>query len=80
MWKIKHIYDGDYGCEELTPGAKPRVSVTLINESGEERIVSVEDVWLTANQLDLGSEWPETNVHHGRYNVKKELKKYCEEK
>ncbi len=58
MWKIKHIYDGDYGCEELTPGEEPKVSVTLTNELGEERFVSVEDAWLRENKLELGSEWP----------------------
>lgn len=26
MWKIKQIFDGDYGCEELQPGQKPKVS------------------------------------------------------
>lgn len=26
------ISDGDYGCEELAPGARPKVSVTLENE------------------------------------------------
>ena len=32
MWKIKHIFDGEYGCEELAEGQRPKVSVTLINE------------------------------------------------
>lgn len=57
MWKIRHIFDGDYGCEELAPGAKPMVSVTLINEAGEEKILSVEDEYLVSHQLDVGSEW-----------------------
>lgn len=57
MWKIKHIFDGDYGCEALQPGEKPKVSVTLINEQEQTRVVSVEDEWLTANGLDVGSEW-----------------------
>ncbi len=57
MWKIRHIFDGDYGCEELVPGAKPMVSVTLINEVGEEKILSVEDEYLVSHQLDVGSEW-----------------------
>ena len=34
MWKIKQIFDGDYGCEELAPGESPHVSVTLVNETG----------------------------------------------
>ena len=36
MWKIKHIFDGEYGCEELAEGQRPKVSVTLINEKEEE--------------------------------------------
>lgn len=57
-WKIKHIFDGDYGCEELMPGENPKVTVTLINELGEEKVISVEDIWLTENDLDVGSVWP----------------------
>lgn len=59
MWKIKQIFDGDYGCEELAPGAAPKVSVTLENELGEKKYVSVEDEWLVKNNLDEGSEWIE---------------------
>ena len=25
MWKIKQIFDGDYGCEELAEDQSPRV-------------------------------------------------------
>ena len=58
MWKIKQIFDGEFGCEELAPGEKPKVSVTLVNETGEEKYVSVEDEWLLENGLDVGSIWP----------------------
>ena len=58
MWKIKQISDGEFGCEELAPGEKPKVSVTLVNEAGEEKYVSVEDEWLLENRLDVGSIWP----------------------
>ena len=34
QWKIKQIFDGDYGCEELKPGEKPKVSVTLVDDYG----------------------------------------------
>ena len=54
--KIKQIFDGDYGCEELQPGQKPKVSVTLVDDAGNEKFVSVEDDWLTENGLDVGSE------------------------
>lgn len=53
------IFDGDYGCKELVPGAKPKVSVMLENERSEQKYVSVEDDWLVENDLDIGSEWPE---------------------
>jgi hypothetical protein len=59
MWIIQHIFDGEYGCEEAKPGSKPRVSVTLENESGELRYETVEDAWLTENGLDVGSVWIE---------------------
>lgn len=58
MWKIKQIFDGDFGCEELQPGQKPKVSVTLVDEAGNEKFVSAEDDWLVENGLDVGSEWP----------------------
>ena len=58
-WNIKQIFDGDYGCEELVPGQSPRVSVTLVNEVGGERFVSVEDAWLVERGLDEGSQWPQ---------------------
>jgi hypothetical protein len=61
MWIIKHIFDGDYGCEEAEPGSKPRVSITLENESGEQRYETIEDAWLTENGLDVGSVWPEAS-------------------
>ena len=57
MWTIKQIFDGDYGCEELQAGQKPKVSVTLENEAGEVRYVTVDDEWLTENNLNIGSKW-----------------------
>jgi hypothetical protein len=65
MWTIKHIFDGDYGCEESASGSKPRVSVTLENESGEQRYESVEDDWLTENGLDVGAVWKEKECKKG---------------
>ena len=58
-WKIRQIFDGDYGCEERLPGQGPKVSVTLVDESGVEKYVSVEDNWLTERVLTEGSLWPE---------------------
>lgn len=58
MWKIVQIFDGDYGCEELLPNSQPKVSVTIENEHGEQKYVSVEDDWLVQNGLDVGSIFP----------------------
>lgn len=67
MWKIKQIFDGDYGCEETcseTGQAKePMVSVTLVKENtgenGKEPIkyVTVPDRFLTEHGLEEGSDW-----------------------
>ncbi len=57
MWNIEEIFDGSYGCEELLPGEKPKVSVKLVNENGDEKYVYVEDDWLIEHGLDIGSVW-----------------------
>ena len=57
MWKIKHIFDGDYGCEDNK--THNMVSVTLVNETFEEKIENVPEIWLTKNNLGVGSEWPD---------------------
>lgn len=59
MWKIKQIFDGDYGCEELAPGVQPKLSITLENELGEKKYVTASDEWITKNYLDEGDVWPE---------------------
>ena len=66
MWKIKHIFDGDYGCEETCPAGQekePMVSVTLtLKESGENgsesiKYITVPDRWLTEQDLKEGDDW-----------------------
>lgn len=59
MWKIKQIFDGDYGCEERQPGEPAKVTVYLEDENGNEKVVRAEDDWLIKNNLDEGSIWPE---------------------
>ena len=59
MWKIKQIFDGDFGCEELMPGEEPKLSITLISDDGKEKYVSATDKWLRESGLDVGSVWPE---------------------
>ncbi len=58
MKTINHIFDGDFGCEESNKN-KPTVSVTLIDEHGQEEYITIEDEWLQRHGLDVGSEWPE---------------------
>lgn len=65
MWKIKHIFDGDYGCEELASGSELTVSVTLVNEDGQEKFISVADDWLKEQGLEEGSLWrSDRTVYH----------------
>ena len=41
---LKHIFDGDFGCEERPAGQEERmVSVTLVNEAGEIQNTVSED-------------------------------------
>lgn len=63
MWKIKHIYEADYGCEERMPGETLKCLLELENETGQVRQLEVEDEWLTRNQLEEGMELKE-----GEYN------------
>ena len=58
MWKIKHIFDGDYGREGSLPRQLPQVTVTLTDEKGKDRYVSAEDAWLTEQGLEVGDHWP----------------------
>ena len=37
MWKLKQIFDGEYGCEERQQGEKENCLVILANEEGEEK-------------------------------------------
>ena len=55
---IKHIFDGDFGCEESSD-KKPTVSVTLVDESGQESYVTIEDEWLQNQGLEVGAKWPD---------------------
>lgn len=59
-WIVKQIFDGEYGCEERQPGEKVKCYVLLTDAEGNERSLYAEDEWLTANNIDEGSAWPET--------------------
>ena len=53
QYQIEDILEADFGCEELAPGEKPKVSVTLENEEGQTKFVSVEDAWLIDRGLNI---------------------------
>ena len=59
MWKVKQIFDGEYGCEEREPGEKVKCLVTLIDENDHTKNLNIEDDWLTDHGIDEGSVWPE---------------------
>lgn len=58
MWKIRQIFDGEYGCEERLPGEEIKYLVVLENEEGLTREVMTGDKYLTENGLDEGDIWP----------------------
>lgn len=62
MWKIKHIFDGDYGCEDVLERQENDVTVTLVNELGEQITVLVDDAVLIAKGLAEGDVWYENIV------------------
>ena len=55
MWKVKQIFDGEYGCEERRPGEKMKCLVTIEDEQGNVKSFTAEDEWLTNNHIDEGS-------------------------
>ena len=44
-------------------GERPKVSVTLENEEGQTKLVSVEDAWLSDNGLNVGDAWPMQGIY-----------------
>lgn len=56
MWKIMHIYEADYGCEERLPGEKLKCLLELEDECGNIKNIEVEDEWLKSKGIDEGSQ------------------------
>ena len=56
MWRIKQIFDGEYGCEESNEVS--RVSLTLQDETGNKKYAWADDSWLRRKGLDEGTIWP----------------------
>ncbi len=48
MWKVKQIFDGEYGCEERQPGEKETYRVVLENREGETRSFLATEEWIAA--------------------------------
>lgn len=59
MWKIRQIFDSEYGCEERMPGEEMKCLVVLENEECLTKEVMAEDKFLTENGLNEGDIWPE---------------------
>ena len=62
MWKIVHIYEADYGCEERQPGEELRCLLELENKDGDTRNIEVPDKWVSDNGLSEGSEIDISNI------------------
>lgn len=58
-WIIKRIQEDDYGCEERLENEKTKVLVTLMDGNGQERVLRVEDDWLSEQGIDEGDPWPQ---------------------
>lgn len=58
MWKIKQIFDGEYGCEECSHNAGPQMLVVLNDEFGKEKSIKVADKELIEKNLNEGDAWP----------------------
>ena len=57
MWKIKLIFDGEYGCEDNIGLEKNLVSLTLEDEAGNKKYVLADDNWLRRKGLEEGCIW-----------------------
>lgn len=55
MYIIDRIFEDDYGCEERPDDQPDMVLVLLRDETGEKRLLRVEDELLRRLNLDEGS-------------------------
>ena len=79
MWKVKQIFDGEYGCEERQPGEKEKYLVILENEHGEEKSFPAAEEWIAAMEKLAGN--PLTKIIISKPAVKNsEFKKIVIEK
>ena len=59
IWKVIHIDEDDYGCEERMPGEPLTVLITIESEDGRQVRFSVAEQWLCQQSIEEGDEWPE---------------------
>lgn len=55
MWKVTHIYDDDYGCEERMQGDKKKGILYVVNDDGIEKQIKVDEDYLTEHFILEGS-------------------------
>ncbi len=55
IYKVKDIYDEDYGCEGVPENSEPMCMVLLCDEDGKEKWVKLADSYLRENNIDVGS-------------------------
>ena len=55
MWKVTHIYDDDFGCEERMPGDKKKTILYVVNDDGIEKQIKVDEDYLAEHFILEGS-------------------------
>ena len=58
MWKIKQIFDGDYGCEELQPGQKLITATNKWILAHAESSEAKDGAWvgITGENIDIADD------------------------
>lgn len=54
-YKVKEIYEADFGCEGLPEGQRLKVVVRLVDMDGNETSIQAEDEWLIKQDINEGS-------------------------
>ena len=63
MLRVTNIQEDDFGCEERPDDWEPQVLVTLEGARGLRRVIRVPDRLLREKKLDIGSEYPDTELN-----------------
>lgn len=54
MYRVRHIYEEDFGCEGRPQGYKPMAEVVLLDEKEQEKTIRQEDAWLYKKNIREG--------------------------